>query len=280
MYTSWGFTASEVATSVFMTFVANLSFKLILPVLSLGILALRHDAGLGVLSTAALGASLMVAMIAALALALRTESVMRRLGAGAGRVASFLRRQVGRSPVVMWDRAALRVRSQMLAVVRERWWFLALAEVVSQLSVFLVLLASVRFVGVPVSEVSSAEVLAVFAFVRLATAMPVIPGNVGFAELGYIGGLVLAGSPRAEAVAAVLVFRFLTYFVQIPLGGLAYLAWRRRSSWRKPLPVADRGHPEGHAGEIDEGEATEREPWLVQDGADRRHQEPAVPSSQ
>src|SRR5438552_14951548 len=45
--------------------------------------------------------------------------------------------------------------------------------------------------------------------------------------LEYVGGLVLAGGGRTEVVAAVLVFRFLTFFLQIPLGGFTYLAWRR-----------------------------------------------------
>ena len=280
MYTSWGFTPFEVATSAFMTFVANMSFKLILPVVSLGFLALHDHANVGVLSTAVLGVSVMVVMIAILAAALRSPGFARRVGRWAGAAVSFLRRSFGRAPVLAWDQAALRLRSRMVSVVRDRWLSLAIAEVVSQLSVFMVLLASVRFVGISVGQMGSAEVLAVFAFVRLATAMPVIPGNVGLAELGYIGGLVVAGAPRTGAVAAVLVFRFLTYFVQIPLGGLTYLVWRRRGSWRKPLPVADRGHPADDAVQVHEPESREGQPGLVQDGADGGREQPAVPSSQ
>jgi uncharacterized membrane protein YbhN (UPF0104 family) len=58
--------------------------------------------------------------------------------------------------------------------------------------------------------------------------------------LTYIAGLVLAGgSPiRAQAVAAALLFRLLTYVLQIPLGGVTYLIWQRNKSWRKPV------HPE------------------------------------
>jgi putative heme transporter len=55
--------------------------------------------------------------------------------------------------------------------------------------------------------------------------MPITPGGVGVVELTYIAGLVLAGgSPiRAQAVAAALLFRLLTYVLQIPLGGVTYL---------------------------------------------------------
>jgi uncharacterized membrane protein YbhN (UPF0104 family) len=37
-------------------------------------------------------------------------------------------------------------------------------------------------------------------------------------------------------VAAVLVFRVLTYVLPIPLGLLAYVFWRRNKSWRDSAP--------------------------------------------
>ena len=62
-------------------------------------------------------------------------------------------------------------------------------------------------------------------------------GNVGLAELGYVAGLVVAGGDQPEVVAAVLVFRFLTYYAQIPIGGITYLVWRRNRTWRKAPPA-------------------------------------------
>lgn len=43
----------------------------------------------------------------------------------------------------------------------------------------------------------------------------------------------MAGGDRAEVVAAVLLFRFLTYFSQIPIGGITYLIWRHHGDWRR-----------------------------------------------
>jgi hypothetical protein len=40
---------------------------------------------------------------------------------------------------------------------------------------------------------------------------------------------------RDQAVAAALLFRLLTYVLQIPLGGVTYLIWQRNKSWRKPV---------------------------------------------
>jgi len=52
-------------------------------------------------------------------------------------------------------------------------------------------------------------------------------------ELGYIGGLVAAGGNEAQVVAAVLLFRMLTYGIQIPIGGFTYVIWRLKRSWRQ-----------------------------------------------
>src|SRR2546427_505364 len=84
------------------------------------------------------------------------------------------------------------------------------------------LLLALRFVGVSEHVVSWAQILGVFAFGRLITALPLTPGGLGFVELTYIGGLILAGrdhtavSPavfHAQVAGGVLVFRALTYGV-------------------------------------------------------------------
>ena len=61
------------------------------------------------------------------------------------------------------------------------------------LALYAVLLLSLRHVGISEQEVSWAQILAVFAFGRLISALPITPGGLGVIELGYIGGLVAAG---------------------------------------------------------------------------------------
>jgi uncharacterized protein (TIRG00374 family) len=79
-------------------------------------------------------------------------------------------------------------------------------------------------------------VLAIFAFVRLLTAIPLTPGGLGIVEFGLIGGLAAAGGAKPQVAAAVLVFRLLTYVVPIPFGVLTYLYWRHNRSWRDSAP--------------------------------------------
>jgi uncharacterized membrane protein YbhN (UPF0104 family) len=279
MYRSWGFSPASIALSTLLTGIVNMSFKFLLPVISLAALALNGEGNTELLSTAVAGALVVVATCAILAEMLRRERFAYRIGVVVGHLVSFLRRLVRRPAVSDWGDAALKFRSQLIKVLRDRGLLLATAEVVSQLSLYLVFLASLRFVGVPDSEASWAEVLTVFAFVRLGTSIPIIPGNVGIVELGYIGALALSGAPRDEAVAAVLVFRVLTFFLQIPLGGVTYLVWRRRHSWRRPRPASHQEHAPEHAGEIDDPAGGHGGSGLVDDGSGREDQEPAVPSS-
>jgi putative heme transporter len=137
----------------------------------------------------------------------------------------------------------VRFRGQTITLLRRRWIPLTLATVVSHLALYFVLLIALRHVGVSEQEISWAEVLGVFSFARLVSAVPITPGGLGLVELSYIGGLVLAGRDladvppdvfRAQVAAAVLVFRALTFVLQIPIGAFTYVIWRRKKSWMRP----------------------------------------------
>jgi uncharacterized protein (TIRG00374 family) len=101
---------------------------------------------------------------------------------------------------------------------------------VSHLSLYLVLLVTLRHAGISDDEVGWAQVLAVFAFARLVTAVRFTPGGAGVVEAVLISGFVAAGGESARVAAAVLVFRAVTWLLPIPLGVLAYVYWR---SWRR-----------------------------------------------
>ena len=166
-------------------------------------------------------------------LLLRSEESAVRIGLAAGRAASALRRVAGRGPVHGWELATAKFRARTVVLVRARWLPITAATVVSHLSLYLVLLLALRYVGVSDAEAGWAEVLAVFAFARLVTAIPITPGGLGVVEVALIAGLAAAGGDRPGVAAAVLVFRALTFVLPIPLGLLAYVYWRRNRSWRR-----------------------------------------------
>ncbi|HEX6332297.1 MAG TPA: YbhN family protein [Actinomycetota bacterium] len=238
---SWGFHRQSIALYVGVTGVWNIFLKLALPIFALSLLALVGGATAALVVAALVGLGVLGAAVTLFALALWKKEFARRIGDGLGRAASALRRIVRRPPIRDWGEHAVAFRKRTIALVVDRWPWLTLTTVVSHLMLWVVLLAALRHVGVSQQEVSTLETLAVFAFGRLLTALPITPGGLGVIELGYIGGLVAAGGNEPQVVAAVLLFRVLTYGVPIPLGGATYLVWRGRSSWRRseaPTPTA------------------------------------------
>jgi uncharacterized protein (TIRG00374 family) len=241
MIHSWGFRRSIVTLALLISGVWNNFAKLALPVIALVALAIQGQASGGRLLAAVLGVAALVGSIVLFALALRTEAAAARIGVVASRVAAMPMRLFRRQAPMGWEVALTRFREKTIGLLRTRWWSISLATIVGHLSLYLVLLVALRNIGVSEDEVGWAEVLAVFSFTRLLTAIPLTPGGLGVVELALTSGLVAAGGNREEVVAAVLIYRFLTYVLPIPLGVLSYAFWRRNKSWRRdpqPAPPA------------------------------------------
>jgi uncharacterized protein (TIRG00374 family) len=237
MLGSWGYSRSRTTTAVLVSGVWNSFIKLGLPVLALALVVLQGDAGGGRLIAALAGIAGLVAAIGVFALLLRSEEGARRFGVLAGRVASRVLRLVGRPAVAGWELATVKFRARTIDLVEHRWPVITVTSLVSHLSLYLVLLLALRHLGVSNAEVGWAEVLAVFAFARLATAIPITPGGAGLVEIVLIGGLVAAGGAKPEVVAAVLIYRALTWLLPIPLGVGCYLWWRRQSRAAPTTPA-------------------------------------------
>jgi len=242
MLRSWGFRRSLVTLSLLVAGIWNNFAKLALPVLALVVVGIQGRASPPRVAAAAIGVGALVGAVTIFALMLRSEDVARRVGLVSQRVASAFLRVLRRPEATGWEIATTQFRSRTIGLLRTRWAALTLATLVSHLSLYLVLLLALRHVGVSEEEVGWAEVLAVFAFVRLLSAIPVTPGGLGVVELALSAGLVRAGGDRAGVVAAILVYRGLTYLLPIALGALTYLAWRR-SVLGRPAPAAPGADP-------------------------------------
>jgi uncharacterized membrane protein YbhN (UPF0104 family) len=240
MNTSWGFSRSRTTVSLLVSGLWNNFVKLGLPVLALVLLAFSSAPTTGRLLSGLLGVAALVAAVVLLGLLLRSHEAAAGIGRGAARMVSALRRPFGAGPVTGWDRATTKFRDRTVLLLHARWHWITLATLVSHLSLFAILLLSLRFVGVSADVVSLPAALAVFAFARLLTAIPFTPGGLGIIEVALITGLAAAGGERAAVAAAVLIFRALTYVLPIPIGLATYVFWRRNHSWRRAPNTAPR----------------------------------------
>jgi putative heme transporter len=241
MCRSWGFTDTQIALSTLVTFVWNVFAKLALPVVALVVLVVAGRATGGMLIATLGGVGLLGAAIAVLALMLWREAFARRVSMALGSVHGLWFRLIRRPRASDWGDSGVRFRAHSIELIGARWRSLTVSTLAGNVTLFLILLIALRSVGVAGTELTWTQVLGVFAVVRLLSTFPITPGGIGFVELGYIGGLVLAAGPHpgvsatefhAQVAAAVLIFRVLTYAVPIPIGAFTYLVWDRKRSWR------------------------------------------------
>ena len=173
MFRSWGFTGPEIGLLISTTGVWNSFMKLALPVAALGLLAITGEATGALIAPAAAGLGILAGSLVLFALALWRPQFAQAMGNGLGRARSRLGRFLHRPPTKDWGNAAVRFRDQTIHLLARRWIPLTVTTVVSHLGLYAVLLVALRTLGVSAREVSWAQVLAVFAFARLLSAVPI-----------------------------------------------------------------------------------------------------------
>jgi uncharacterized protein (TIRG00374 family) len=224
---SWGFAAADVTRAVTLTGVWNQLSNLLFPVLAVFMLTAEQETDAGFTTLAFVGAAIFGTVVLALGLVLWREDFAEAIGDLAAAWTSRFLRRVGRGPVGWSGDSFARFRNDTVGLLRRRWHVLTLAALVGNLTVFLLLLVSVRAVGISASELTWVEVFAGWAVGRVLGLIPLTPGGIGVVELGLTGTLVAFGGANAEVVAATLIYRFLSIVPTLVLGGLTMLVWRR-----------------------------------------------------
>nr|WP_243851128.1 YbhN family protein [Modestobacter marinus] len=234
MYHSFGHAPAEITRAVVVTGVWNNFVKLGTPVVALLALAITGDATRALMLAAVAGTVVLALAVGALAAVLVHREAAIGLAGTAERIAGWSADRFHHRPPHRWVERVDRFRADSRTLLQRRWVPLTLAAIGSHAALFLVLLTALRCVDG--GTVPWARVLAVFALTRLVTLVPVTPGALGVAELSYVAGLTAVGMGAAAATGGVLLFRFLTWFLPIPSGVLAWVLWRRGAG-RLPGPA-------------------------------------------
>ncbi|MBT8201669.1 MAG: flippase-like domain-containing protein [Acidimicrobiia bacterium] len=232
MFSSFGFESGSIAIAAVVTGLWNTFVKLGLPIVAFAILSFQGKGNAALQSAAITGLIILLAAIGVLVLALARESVAYQTGDRLGRIATSVGRRFRRGPYDGWGDRLVTFREQSIDLLRRRWHWISLSTIVSHLSLYALLVLSLRHMGISAIDVTGAEALAVFALVRLVAAVPITPGGLGVVEVGYTTALVVAGGDEELVVAAVLIYRALSYLLQVPLGAIAFVVWRSRGDWR------------------------------------------------
>jgi putative heme transporter len=224
---AWGFETPAVSLAVAVTGIWNQLAMLAFPTVALGLLTLTGERHAALDTVAFVGIALFVLVIAAFAAGLSTPTLARGIGDLAARLASWSLRLIRRKPVTWNGEAFVDFRERTNSLLKRRWHVLTVATLAGHLTVFLLLLVTLRALDVSASEVSAVEAFAAWSLVRLLGSIPITPGGLGVVELGLTTALVGFGGDQPEIVAAVLVYRALTILPTLVIGLLVGLTWKR-----------------------------------------------------
>ena len=241
LYRNWGLSAETAALGLSLNGLATQASKLILPAIATLFLTLA-----GVLPSWGYLVAVLISLPVALGSlvgiwVLRSEDFARRVGAFATRTTDAVMRRVGRpepddlTPRLMGFRESARV--MLLA----RLVPTVLSQLVARSMGYVLLLASLRAVGVPTEILPPEIVLGVYAAVMTITLLPIAPGGAGLPELLYITFFtsIVADPAWDDAIAAgVMLYRGMAWFVPIPVGYLVLWVARQREK-RQAAATAD-----------------------------------------
>ena len=217
MYRSFGLATGPIARAIVVTGVWDTFVKFGTPLLALVWLSTERPVSPGLVQAALVGAALFVVVVGLGTVLLAGPATAQRIG-----------RLLDRLPLTGdgWPDRFASLRADTVELLRRRWTALTFWTVAGHTNLFLLLLVCLRAVGVTTAEATAAAVLAAFAFGRLITAIPLTPGGLGVMEVGLTGALAAVSSANeATVVAAVFLFRFLTFALPIPLGLISWLLW-------------------------------------------------------
>jgi uncharacterized protein (TIRG00374 family) len=255
MLSSWGVSTAEYVLYTLVSGIWNVFARLGLPVLALLVLVTVARPGPALVAAAAVGLTLLAAMVAGLSLLMRSESFAVRAGRALQPALAISCRVVRRPVSFDIPGSLLGFRDRASALIAARGWRITAATAASNLTLWLVLLACLRGVGLSQAQVPWQTSLAAFAFVRLLTVLPITPGGLGITELGLIAILTVGHRNGAQVTAAVLLYRAVTYLPPIPLGAIACLAWRHAPALIHAKPIlpqpAHQAENAGHRGRVE-----------------------------
>ena len=255
MLSSWGVSTAEYVLYTLVSGIWNVFARLGLPVLALLVLVTVARPGAGLVAAAVVGLALLAAMAAGLSLLMRSESFAVRAGRALQPALAIACRVVRRPASFDIPGSLLGFRDRAGALIAARGWRITAATAASNLTLWLVLLACLRGIGLSQAQVPWQVSLAAFAFVRLLTVLPITPGGLGITELGLIAILTAGHRDGAQVTAAVLLYRAVTYLPPIPLGAIAWLTWRHAPALIHAKPIlpqpAHQTETAGHRGRVE-----------------------------
>jgi uncharacterized membrane protein YbhN (UPF0104 family) len=157
---------------------------------------------------------------------LKWDRFVRWVAASAGRVLHTVHRRSDPAVVAV---AVVAERDQIAAAFRGRWPRALAGAAGNRMLDYSALVAALVAVG---AQARPSLVLVAYVGALALGMIPITPGGLGFVETGLTTLLVLAGVAADQAVVGTLLYRLASFWLPIPVGVLAWGAWRAHPTRR------------------------------------------------
>ncbi|MEO5608908.1 MAG: lysylphosphatidylglycerol synthase transmembrane domain-containing protein [Ornithinibacter sp.] len=233
---SWGFSRRATSTSVIVTGVWNVLARIALPVVAILSLWFGGVTLPGALTDLAVAGSITgIAILAVFVAVIASERAAQGVGRGLDRVIRPLVRRRRPDSTMSIEELVRDLRARINDIVSSGWLPMTLGMVGFFGAYYVLFVLILRETGVmlPLNLLFAA-----FAIGRLLTAVGITPGGIGVTETATVAVLVGWGADSTGAAAGVILFSVFTHLMEVPLGGVGWLAWTL-STKTEPLPEGD-----------------------------------------
>ena len=209
----------------------NTFVTLSLPIFAaVGLVVIGQAQGMAFL-VALIGLIAIAVVVVLVAAILKSPNTARKVGEWGDRAVTWSYGLFKKEPSFSVVDEVLKFRSSTVDVVSQGWLRITATSYLQQFMQFLILWAAIFAIqGAENAPVTFLEAFAAFAFGRLTTFIPLPPGGLGTTDAAITGILVGFGAVSNDALAAVMVWRALTYFPQVIIGIGTFLSFKRQQA--------------------------------------------------
>lgn len=170
------------------------------------------------------GALVFLVLFAAAFTLVRFDRPLRVVGRAVEQVGRRLYDRLGR-PNPPTEAGLIHQRDMVVSALGSRWEQALVAAVGKWLLDYLALVAALFAVG---ASPRLSLVLLAYGAGAVLGMIPITPGGLGFVEAGLTATLALAGIAGEQALLATLAYRIASYWLPLPAGFAAWVAFRHR----------------------------------------------------
>jgi uncharacterized membrane protein YbhN (UPF0104 family) len=230
IFREWGRSPEATVLGLTLNGIASQAGKLLLPAIAFLLLALAGSLPpTGFLAAFLLALPIVLGIMVGIWM-MRSEAFARRVGAFATRATDSVMRRIHKPAPGDLTPRLLTFREAARDLLLARIVPITLTQLLARTVGYVLLLLSMRAVGVGSDVLPADVILAGYAAVMVITLLPIAPGGAGLPEVLYIGFFTgYAANPAVDdAIAAgVMLYRGMTWFLPIPVGYVALLFQRR-----------------------------------------------------